>query len=458
MMSTTPPAAGVPTDSCAAVTSGADLPAAAPPGSQVGGIFSAYNPVDCHGIPLSAYTLDIDTGGLTEPATAVLSLVLSALWDFYRVAVALSVWMFDLGAGFGWLSWLEGPAATVAAGLQDLVTELGLIPLALVIAAVVGGIWVLRGRWAAGIGELMVSGLIAALAVGVLANPVTVITGEDGLLTRTQQLGVEVAAVVATGGRAGDMDAATLRAATSARLVEAFIRAPHQLINYGDVLEPSCLDVYDEGLLAGPDADGPPLRERIGQECGDQYQAYADDPSSIQVASAALILTFGGLLVVLMFLIAGLVLFATLVVLFESMKLVVGLVVAIVPGTGRGSLFHSLAEIAMALVVMLGTLLFASAFALLVASLLDPDSGVGNPVQTFTVLGLLTLVSIVTLLRWRQGAENAARRLAERLSTLSPGDNRIPEPSRLPAQGVAIATLAGRRLVSSGRRKLSRRT
>jgi len=429
-------------DACAAITSGGALPPAAPAGSQAGGIFATYNPVDCRGIPLSAYSLDIDPGGLTSPATAVLSLVLSGLWDFYRVAVALSVWMFDLAAGFGWLSWLAGPATVVADALQQLVTELGLVPLALVIAAIIGGIWILRGRWASGIGELLVSGFIAALAIGVLANPVALVAGPDGLLTRTEQLGVEVAAVVSTGGRAGDADAATMRAVTSARLVEAFVRAPHQLVNYGAVLPVNCLGVYDEGLLAGPDAAGPPLREQIGTACGEQYQAYANDPSSLQVASAALVLTFGGLLVVLMFLISGLVFFATLVVLFEAVKLVIGLVVAIVPGTGRGSLFHSLAEIAMA------------PFALMVGALLDPVNGVGNPVQTFPVLGLLTIVSAITLLRWRRGAEAAARRVAERLARLTPGDNRVPEPSRLPVQSVVVTGVAARRLLGITRRRV----
>ncbi len=383
------------------------------------------------GVPLENYELSIDGGGITDPTQAVSAMSLRLLWDLYRITIGLAAWTYQTTTGFEWMEPIVDPFITSATAVREVVADIGLIPLLLTVAAFVTGLWLVRGRWATGLTELLISCALAALAVGVLSNPVAVVAGQDGLLPQTQRFGTELSTVIATGGAPRSSTSEELRAETAGVIVDAFVRTPHQLLNYGavlDVQDPGCAAVLDEALQEGPWGLDATVRERVG-DCESTYRETADNPGPTTVATMVVLLPGAAVLALMMLVLSLGLLVSTVVVLLESVRLVLSLVLGIVPGSGRGNLMSSVSSIAVALVMTVGTLALAAVFVLVVTSLLAASSDFADPAVTFIMVTLFVTVALVVLVAFRARARSMAQRLSQRLAALSPGSQRAGEPA-----------------------------
>ncbi|HJT78469.1 MAG TPA: hypothetical protein VJ739_14795, partial [Gemmataceae bacterium] len=376
-----------------------------------------------------------------DPIKMFYAAVLGMMWDFYRLIVGVSLWLYQLATGYGWMDWLVEPARIVADAFQEVLAEIGLRPLALSIAGLVCVVWMARGRWAAGVSQLFLSLVIAALATGVLAHPVDRLAGPEGALKKAHQFGLQLSAVISSGAADSCVSAnattAELQKCTSGQIVDILLRGPHQVVNYGANIDADgkCRAVYDEVLKQGLWGDDPTPRSRMAQ-CKVAYGDYAYGVGPNQIATLAVVGFGGWCLLLFMAALTLVLLIASLTVVWEAVKLVINLIKAILPGASRGSLYQGIAQVGAALAVTVAAQVVLSVYVLALQKIIVSTARDGvDPNKTFLIIDLVILSATVVLIKYRAAARRSARHFADRLTALG-----TTGPTRLPAQGHGLRT------------------
>lgn len=433
-------------------------------GSQLSSLLEAFEVADSHGLAVTDYELSMDDGGWTGKATGqgISHWMVTTSWDLYRVYVAVAVWLLEVATSFSWMEMLRPPLEVVAAALQDVIDRLGVIPLFLTLAAVVAGGWLLKGRYGTAVSEVTLSLVLATLAGGILANPIAVMTGPAGGLTLAQELGTELSAAVVAGPGAGEpvwevpdqppgqrsdamRDAAAdeARSVVAGRIVELFVRTPHQLINYGTNLDqddPGCAQVYDEALAGGPYEDDAVIRDRVG-DCNEAYKAAASDPGSALV-TGMFVGPSAALLVLLMLALTFCLLMASLLALWEAARLVVELVRGILPGDMRAGIWECACSAITALGLIVGILLGIGVYLQVMSAVFTSDQG-WSAWAMFVFVDVLMLVAAVLMVAATMKMRRRGRRLGQKLaSRTSPRPVSMPDRSSVPQVLSSAAHLA----------------
>ncbi len=332
--------------------------------------------------------------------------------------------------------------------MADLERTFGLAPTFLTIMAAVCAVHMFRGRWTLGAFDLVVGCAIAALAVGGLSNPVGLVTGQSGYIMQSRDLGLELSSGLAHNGDTTS-NADQMREQTSAMLVDTFIRMPAEMINFGRSLQGDpCEAKYDEVMRSGPHGGDDTVRDAM-KKCDAAMGDYANNPNS-GMAISAIILWPAALLVLLFaLLLCVAVMLAAATVLYESLKLLVVMVWAILPGDARGSLWQTLANVVMALATMTFAVVFLAGYLLLLQSVFSSTNSGGNAVMvTFIFIDLLIFMGIILFWKGRTALKRSAARLAGVLAKRPAGGSpsRLPAPQRSSLPGQAAALQAGRML------------
>ena len=355
-------------------------------------------------------------------------------------------WAIDWVLQFTWVSVLTGVATQIGNALQtSVVDRFGLAPTLLLVAAFVCGIWIVTGKIATGLGELAVSVLIAALATVYLTHPVSTLAGPNGLLPKAQQAGIEIGA-----GILGNSDAsatpAALRQETTGTIITNFVRIPHQLLNYGadiDDTDPHCKAAYDAALVVGGETEGLITARSVLGHCNSAYKKYADNPGFGQLVSLAVL--YPSALGLLLF--AGLFVFALITavvfLVFESLKLIVNAVVAIVPGVGRGALWQSLSGAAVALVMVVFCTVFLAGYMAVIRAIFAGTAS-WNVTQRFLLIDMVLFAGLVLFIVQRRKLRKAGNNMARKLASMKIGNGGKASqlPQRTPigiSQGLAQA-------------------
>ncbi|MEU4953658.1 hypothetical protein [Streptomyces lavendulae] len=251
--------------------------AAADGGDASGG--GLLSPLDIHtreGALLSGYQLEavagapegvpavklIENGGVPDLDVAgqTQRLVLSGLFTLVRLLVGLCCWLLDFVFEFPLLTLLTNPAQRLADAYErHVVGALGLTELLLAWAFVFGLILFVRGKVGTGLGEIVMTLVIAALATSAFIRP-DYLLGRDGPLAQTHQAAIEVAAITtgsyfdtpARGARPCDSavgpaheacvkeraEAKTVTGPIQNALTDALVVKPYMLLQYGRILDP----------------------------------------------------------------------------------------------------------------------------------------------------------------------------------------------------------------------------
>jgi hypothetical protein len=379
-----------------------------------------------------------------DPGKMAWAWVLNVQWELYRLFVGISCWLYNLANSYAWLDWIIKPARQAANAFEHVIGETNVRPLALSIAGTICIIWIALGRYAKGLSQLFITFFIAALATGALAHPVDTLAGPGGALDKTHQFGLELSAALASGADDACTDAhataQTLQRCSTGQLVDTFMRAPHQMVNYGANIDADgkCRAVYDEVLKQGLWGDDPTPRSRMGQ-CKIAYADHAYDIGANQAGTMAIVGFGGACLLILMSVLALMLLTASLTVVWEAARLPALLVKGMLPGGSRASLYQGTAQVAVALGVTLTAQVILSVFLLVLRALLvdSVQSGV-DPIQTFFVIDLMIIGGVVMLVRHRSALRRNARHLADRLTAMGGSG-----PTRLPSQGHGLRTALG---------------
>ncbi|MFE5677284.1 hypothetical protein ACFQ7B_31510 [Streptomyces erythrochromogenes] len=249
--------------------------AAADGSGRGGGLLGPLDIVTREGVPLSGYQLESSVASQTvgDRVEAVVTgsmpfdvigetqrLLLNGLFTLVRLLIGLSGWASDAVFDFPVLRLLADPAQRLADAYQrHVVGALGLEGLLLAWAFVFGLVLFVRGKVGKGLGEIVLTLVIAALAASAFVRP-DYLLGKDGPLQQTHQAAIEVASITtasyfdtpARGGRPCDTavgpahdacvaeqaDAKTVTAPIQAALTDALVVKPYMLLQYGRILDP----------------------------------------------------------------------------------------------------------------------------------------------------------------------------------------------------------------------------
>ncbi|WP_139306965.1 hypothetical protein [Modestobacter sp. DSM 44400] len=396
---------------------------------QVPGALSWIDLQDSRGISVWNYEMSLDRGGITSPNKIIWSFVIDLVWGLYRSCVVIAIWFLDWAISFSWLATISTPVLALGDSLQVVVDRFGITPLLATAAALIAFTWMARGRWALGIFELFASLVIAALAVGAFANPVEKVAGDDGLIVQTRDVGLELASGMANNGNVeGDADA--MRQVVTGALVDTFIRTPTQMINFGEVLDGGpCEGAYDDVIRGGPYGSEDTIRDAIAG-CDENLGEAAANPGLGQATSAVILSPAALFVMVFAIVLAGAVMLAAAYALYQALRLIVTVILAILPGSARGALFQTVADLAMALVTLVFAVVFLSSYLIFIQGLFASSSdGSAGTMATFFLVDVMLVIGIVLFWKGRKKLRRAADRLTAALST-RPGAG----PSALPAR------------------------
>ncbi|MFE5771368.1 hypothetical protein ACFQ7O_23745 [Streptomyces sp. NPDC056485] len=238
-----------------------------------GGLLAPLNVTSSEGAPLDGYQLEADGGSLLNVAAQTQVLLLGGLFTIARLLVGLCCWLIGFVFDFPFLRLLTGPAHHLADAYHTHVVDaLGLKGLLLAWAFAFGLVLFVRGKVGAGLGEIALTLVIAALAASAFIRP-DYLLGRDGPLDQAHQAAVEVAQITTSSyfgkaAPAGDpcdlvvgpahdaCSSSDAKAASVARpiqdaLTDALVVKPYMLLQYGRVLDPKNPDdkaAYDAHL------------------------------------------------------------------------------------------------------------------------------------------------------------------------------------------------------------------
>ena len=417
-----------------AVAVGASSATAAddPAPTQGGGLGDLLQ--DSRGIPLSSFTLDLNDGNRLNPGDTgklVWALIMQAGWELYKLNVAGMIFMLEWVMRMEWIDWIFAPLIGFAKVTDRAVSMIGIGPLMLTVLGAVVAYWLFRGRYGGGIAELLIGCTVAALATGILANPMGVIGGDDGLIMGGRDAGIDLATALATDGESmSGADTDTFVTGISAQLVDTMIRIPHQIANYGAPIDgTSCEATYDE-WVGKEDA-----RENI-RECDPWFKAYADNPSPYGAANVWEMFPSSLVFALFTYVLVALMIATVLGAGWQGIKTILLLPMGVVPGAPRAALFKSLAMALYAAVLIALVAVFIVGWMKLL-ELYFSNSTVIPWAMRMRIFNTLLVVGLIVLFLMRHKVKKGLTNLAARVAALGPKPSTLPKPVLMPAASAA---------------------
>ncbi|WP_413804324.1 hypothetical protein [Streptomyces sp. OE57] len=228
-------------------------------GEGGGGLLAPLNIRTREGAPLNRYELGADGGKVTNVGGQVRTLLLGGLFTLVRLMVGLACWLIKTAFDFPLLKLLLRPAQQVSDEYNKIVVDtLGLKGLLLSWAFVFGLILFQRGKVGRGLGEIVLTLVIAAIAASSLIRP-DYLLGPHGPLEQTHQAAMEVTQItvdshwgdgssddpcdmvmgpIQDACRDTDVHAASVAQPIQDVLTDVLVVKPYQLLQFGRILDP----------------------------------------------------------------------------------------------------------------------------------------------------------------------------------------------------------------------------
>ncbi len=359
-----------------------------------------FAPTDSHGLAPWNYELNLDGGNITNPLKPAALLLASVGWMIYRFWVVAVCWLLDFVMQFRQFELLRGPARSGAQVIENVVDRIGIVPSLTTLSILISGFLLFRSRYGAAIGEMVTSIAIAALVGTSLAHPMGWVASDDGALARARDAGTSLTSELLLSGlgMTGNdvVTAADARKLVQQRVLDALVRTPHQLINYGQVLDktgkPACVSTYDSTLRTPPREEA---RVPIAAACGKQAEAAANDP--MMALLGVLVVTPSASFFFLLVFVLAIVLFVlTMLVLGEAAKFLIAVIRAILPGSNRAAMFECLSTIIVG-VFFITLALTSIAVLLLVLDGVFSATSDWHPVVIFILIDILLLSATIAI-------------------------------------------------------------
>lgn len=422
---------------------GAPLAAAVPAYADGGSpnVWLSMSPLkDSHGFTIDQYQLVLDEGNISTLWKGVFSTLAQLGWLLYRFWVGTVLWLADTVLQFKALSWLRPPFQATGDAVQTVVHQIGVAGTVGVVSVLFSGLLLFKAKHGAAFGEMAVTVVITALMGTAVANPMGWVAGDNGLLAKTQQFGLAVSdqllSQAQSSGAAGTTPSTTpdqARLAIEARILDVMVRMPHQLINYGEVIDTQpakCKKAYDTTL--GKDG----ARDAVAGACNQTAKDAPDNPGGALMG--VVVVGISGsffFLVMLTFSVALTVLLG--LTLYEACKFVVELLRSILPGSTRLGAFISLGVIVTAAFFASLTLVAMTLLMLLLSQVFLTTKD-ATPASIFMIVDILLVSTVIAVLVLAIRAKKTGRRLGE-----GAGKGLASRPVSLPPAQTVGATLRG---------------
>lgn len=386
------------------------------------------------------------------------------VFSFDAMAVGFIAWLVRFAYEFGFGE-LLAPMVTGLTRLwqTSIVGPLGLWGFMATIAGCWAALIMIRGRFTRGIGELLVSGIVAAIAGAVLHDPGAAILGPHGVMGTARSASLTVAAVTVTGDietgtgprNAADTDPKDAAGPLTAKLTETFIVQPHQILDWGRTFKPGtpCAKVYWHLVETGPhgrDGDARDKMKACGPD-GEDAAKFNASPSIQRLGSAVIIFTAIALTLLLVGVLGVAFLIAQVGAAFAALRALPELLVAMLPGAGRSRLWRWLAAIGVSVAAVVASGAFLAVFLTVVGAVFTHTQSAPLLVRFFCV-DLASLFGLFAWFKHRKSSRRAtlaATRMANQHSLLGGGQSphgvAITVPTmgdRIQRGGAAVAHVA----------------
>lgn len=389
------------------------------------------NAKDSNGVPLVNYAiLPLNRGDVWHPQQIGISALVDVVWSMHLTVFLWVLWLLEFLLAFTWVDWIATPLNDIATVLHATLGDLTWPALALSAAGLVGGILIMRGRVAQGAADIAVSVLCAALAVGVLANPVETITGDHGALAWSEANGANLAASVlspnntAPTGEPDKKQAADLVTdSLSGGLIDVFVRIPAQEVAFGHALSGDCDTTFTQQMKnqSPYDTSSTSVRDAVGK-CDEAAKDYVTHTSIGQVITAATIASGSDAL----FGLAGVLAFAYLLsvmwTLWKSIKTGIAVNLAIAPGLARQLLWRSFIGMYVGALFVGGIAVVLAGYLRILSSVMTLASKAGLTIVAQTgIIDFVILAFIISLIWFFVRSRKSGHKLADRLAKLGLG-------------------------------------
>lgn len=438
-----------------------------------GGVLGVFNVTDRGGMPISAYTIQSDTGGALDWDLGLENLFAEFCFMVTKWAICFCCWLVSWALSFGLAKILMQPVLSVANSLHTrVIVEMGLPSVALAVCALLCTARIFFGNKARGWGDAALSVLLAALTTTLLVSPPQTLLGSDtGAIAAARGLALEVAGVVLDADPARTHPIgpvvptneasvpALVRPLTDA-LTDAFIVRPAMLLQYGRTFEGDCAKAYSDSKLAQlaydrqlaaraatlkkvtglaeylpfgsaitswydtqidmstrwtSDHFGSPPMDAFEKKCVPGDASAAKKASLDKVGGALFLLVAALIVTILICALTGSFLVAQCRIAWDAIRGEAALVAGTIPGAGRGFLWDWCASVQRSLALMITSVLGLAVFIVVIRAVLDPVQTDWGSELTLRFL-CVDLVCIAAVKKRRQLSDRT-RQVAANLRT-----------------------------------------
>lgn len=370
-------------------------------------------------VPLDHYDIGYRDGGITDWRSKVLGLgielAFTALRWFSQLCISMLRWAFSFEVAEA----LTAPAGDVANNYQESVlgsSGMGLGRVFWFCAIALSAWHLMKGRVAKGAGELFVTVVIGAIAIVFLTAPSTTLLGPDGALAQSRDVATAIAGATTTSGNPASTDGIDSITDT---FRETFIEHPHQIIQWGTVLDGDptkvrCLATYDELVATGPHGtDRKPRDKMVDAGCESEANFNAK-PSTDRLFMAIGVFVLVVLASAQSAVVAVILIGVSIAMAFLVMLAPFAFAFGIVPGAGRLVLIRWLAWVLKALFAVISAVVFLALSAVTIKALYAATAG-QPAVLRLIVLDTVSLFSFGLLVFLRKSGHAAAEQVSKSL-------------------------------------------
>lgn len=382
--------------------------------------FPASEITDTHGVPISRYLeLPFDTGNVTHPVRSARYVIASLLWTIYAAPQVAMLAMLDWMLTFEWLEWITAPFELVANSIQGLMDGIGIIGVAVAVTGLAIAVALLRGRKSSGWVELAMVVLMFGVIASPIANPIQWITGNDGWVQTSRDIGMEAGELTTPGGGNTSEDSSIV----SGVIVDMTLRDPMLTMSWGSTFagNQECTDHWNHNALDG--ASSPEDIRTEVNNCDSAAKTANETDSFVFLApfGLALLTALGVMFMVGVFLVF--LVLAVGKVLLGAVNTVIKGYFALFPGNGRYAFFNALAQtfIAAVSVGIYIWLLIVYLWGIDYVGTMMPNNGA----HIGLLMGLLILGLAITFITLKMKGKKAGEAIARML-----GRNGLSNPSQ----------------------------
>ena len=378
---------------------------------------------DSRGVPLAAYYLSTVSAAeaimeagpdlsinpdswvrwLSESLTTGLTHNTVAAWlqmqaTVYIAMMLSALFLLKFVLSSQWLTWLVTWFRPLFDALQLLVIDLYLFPICLAIGLAVGAFHVVfNNRTGHGWRVILSTVVIGILGFIVTRDPVAKLGSEDGMLAQARYVGLDVSSAAI--GNAAIAPAGTDKmTALTQSLVDAMVRAPLQLFNFGTPIDGigGCAAAWDNAIRSQVTA----APAQAMKTCGAAQQlAYAQQLDGSSLGLGLFFLLFGGAFAFFILYVAYSYVMVACAAFVNAVMLVFAAPLAMIDGAPRQRAWRRFTEFFRHVVLVFAYVLYLS-FAAVIVKQISARGGYADQVgmnSPFAKLFLTALVAVAAI-------------------------------------------------------------